>query len=184
MDAEETQVSPRTTEGGGPRSKEADSAIPKSGGMSAPFVGSYELANVAYKVTNLIASTPGNSIFGQPFTSPDPVITFFKLMLERKVPAVLRREIIPGDPDTVECVDIRQVLCDEEILRANLEFKIANTSLLETDDYIGSLKALAKVGEAGSLEVDGTPYAEEDLVDEADEDDAEDGAEDDAEGDE
>jgi hypothetical protein len=123
--------------------KKANVSVEK-GSMSSQYIGAYELSAVAFVITNLIASSPSGSIFGQKFTSSDPIIFFFRLLLDRKIPAFVRREIIPGNSDTSEYIDLKTAQIDEELVRSCLEFKMATTWTFETADYDSVVTAIAK----------------------------------------
>jgi hypothetical protein len=135
--------------------------------MSSPYVGHYELAGVAFTTTNLIAASPEGTIFGQKIKYVDPICSFLDLLLDRKLPMIVKREIIPGNPDTVEPVDIRTCLFDDNFFRGCLEFKRSNSVVAEMDNYT---KMVTDLGKTEEIDIDDTPYAEDDLVEEEEND--------------
>jgi len=77
-------------------------------------------------------------------------------LLAREMPLVLKRTIIPGDPETVELFDVREVLFDERYMEAMLNFR-EDASIPESGmNYEQILDQTGRLSARGSTDVTGT----------------------------
>ena len=136
--------------------------------ISSEYIGHYELGKLAFTITNLLASCTSNEIFGKKLEYLDPICECLSRLLNRTVPAIIEREVIPGNPDTIDRIDIRKARFDEEYVRECLEYKSSNNVMSKLTDYTQTLWQLTK---EEAIEVDNTLYDEEDIIVDGDPDD-------------
>jgi len=100
------------------------------GSISVPVLGLTELAKAAFILTNVIAASPSDIVFGEKREYPnDPILEAYRLILNRKVCMRIERMVVPGEPRSIESFDIRDMVFDMDYLGCIMEFREDNTVL-------------------------------------------------------
>jgi hypothetical protein len=101
--------------------------------ITPPHLSKYELVNLYSTVVELITHSTDGYIFGEKITNPNPYSAAVELILARKVPAVVKREI--PQVSEPEYLDVRTMSFDETILIDTKNF-VDDNSLGERKDGI------------------------------------------------
>lgn len=95
-----------------------------AGQASAPVMGILEMARSTASITDVIASSSSANVLGEPSVYSDPICEGLRRMIEGKAPLFVRRELIPGNSESVEVFDIRDMLFNRSWLEAHLAFRL------------------------------------------------------------
>lgn len=84
--------------------------------ITSHFLNIYETATVLFNAVELVSRAFGGTLFGEKINNVDIRLEAIRLLKERKLPFIIEREIIPGDPTTREQIDVRELMLNEAYL--------------------------------------------------------------------
>lgn len=126
-------------------------------GTISPYVMKIiELGLPVCILANLLSAASTTTIMGEDTVYTDPSSEAFRRILEKKAPLVIEREIIPGNPDTKETFDLKDLLLDDAFLECSLRFRLDNTLLSNPDGFTDLLKDIE--GWSEGVDVKGPVY--------------------------
>ncbi len=98
---------------------------------SPPVLGILEAAKALSVLVDILEASPSAVVLGEKSEDSDPICEGLRRLLAQEAPLLIQREIIPGDPRTVEVFDIRRMIFDKGYASACLDFR-KNSSIPES----------------------------------------------------
>jgi len=112
--------------------------------VSAPVLGMPETAKALSVLTDILGAAPASVVLGVKSEDSDPICEALRRILSRQAPLLIQREIVPGDPRTVEVFDIRDMVFDRNYAGACWDFR-KDASIPESgEDYNSILDRLGQ----------------------------------------
>jgi len=146
-----------------------DGETANSSSASPPVMGVFEVAMVLSTLVDLLSASQSSVVLGSGSENPDPICEGLRRLLKNNTPIFVRRELIPGDPRTVEVFDVRDMIYGRAYVDAILNFRVDN-SIPEAG--MTCAETISKLGEwVPPSSVTGTFALEDDDGEDEDDDD-------------
>lgn len=99
-------------------------AFSNHGSASPPVLGTLEAAKALSVLVDLLGASSSSVVLGMKSENSDPICEGLSRIINRQAPLLIQREIIPGNPETTESFDIREMVMDSSYARACLDFRL------------------------------------------------------------
>lgn len=90
---------------------------------SSPVLGVLEVARLLSTLTDIITGSSTSVMLGEKTKDQDPICEALRRIIDRSAPLYVRRELVPGDPDSIEVIDVRNMIFDMNYARAVYDFR-------------------------------------------------------------
>jgi hypothetical protein len=133
-------------------------------------MGILETSRVLATLTDLLSAASSTVVLGEVSTEQDPICEALRRLIDGKLPLVLQREIVPGNPLTVETFNVNSMIMDRDYAGAILDFR-KDTAIPESGMNYQDI--ISRLGQWKKPTMLTGSYAMENMEEDSDDDDDE-----------